>query len=67
MMRRRYRPRTAHAPAAPPDMKRRRLEQVPTGDQLHFSWAPNEAVYGPDPKRDTFWQRLESLYGAGRK
>jgi hypothetical protein len=65
-MMRRYRPRTvARAPVAPPDLRRRRVETVPSADI--FNWSPGEVARGPDPKRDSFWQRLENLYGAGRK
>jgi hypothetical protein len=63
---RRYRPRGAHAPARPAEMKRRRSERIPVGQDM-WDWRPNELVLGPSPKRDSFWQRLESLYGRGQK
>jgi hypothetical protein len=56
MMRRRNRPSTgARAPAAPRE-SRRRIEQVPSGDDQHFSWKVGEAIYspsiyGPAPRR----------------
>jgi hypothetical protein len=65
-MKRRYRSTTARAPAAPRDA-RQRIEQIQTGADM-FPWRANETVYGPDPKRDAFWTRLELLYGHhGRK
>jgi hypothetical protein len=58
----RYRPNACRAPSAPPEMKRRRLESVPTGANS-FDWQAGELVRGPSSRRDGFWARLESLYG----
>jgi hypothetical protein len=61
----RHRPNASRAPSAPPEMKRRRLESVPSGENS-FPWCPNETVFGPTPRRDGFWAKLESLYGRGK-
>jgi hypothetical protein len=48
-LRRQRRP-IARAPAAPGEMRRRRLESVPTGENS-FNWRAGELVLGPSPKR----------------
>jgi hypothetical protein len=59
------RPRAGHAPAMPAESRRRRLELVPSGDDV-FNWRPLlELVEGPRPKRLGFTERLQALYGRG--
>jgi hypothetical protein len=54
-----------HAPAMPAESRHRRLELVPSGDDV-FNWRPLvELVEGPRLKRVGFTERLQMLYGRG--
>lgn len=65
MIRRRRRPSSApRAPSAPPELKRRRLESVPSGDDV-FPWKVGEVVVGVSTSKrgSDVLARCQALYG----
>jgi hypothetical protein len=67
IMRRRRPSSTPRAPSAPAELRRRRLESLPAGEDF-FQWRPLvELVVGPPPKLGSgLVARLTALYGRSR-